>query len=116
MEAMTRVETLREALHAVQDEFLKIEKFANINTTACYKILKKHDKLLPATTCCRYYLERLHQQPWIRTDHSAVFVVQMADLFSKLRGKRTDKVSETQGNGPKISSAPPRSSGSPPKT
>lgn len=100
-EAISRVESLREALHAVQDEFLKIEKFANVNTCACYKILKKHDKLIPATVCCRYYLERLHQQPWIRADHSAVFVVQMADLFSKLRGKQAGPASDKQGNGPK---------------
>ena len=80
------VEELREALQGVNLQFLKIEKFANLNIRACYKILKKHDKLIPATVCCRYYLERLHQQPWIRNDHSAVFVVQMADLFSKLRG------------------------------
>ena len=64
-----------------------IEKFANLNTTAVYKILKKHDKLIPATTCCRYYLERLHNQPWIREDHSAVFVVQISDLFALLRGR-----------------------------
>jgi SPX domain protein involved in polyphosphate accumulation len=100
-EAISRVESLREALHAVQDEFLKIEKFANVNTCACYKILKKHDKLIPATVCCRYYLERLHQQPWIRADHSAIFVVQMSDLFAKLRGKQAGPVSDAQGNGPK---------------
>ena len=58
--AMEAVETLRDKLHEVQDAFLRVEKFANLNTTAVYKILKKHDKLLPHTTCCRYYLERLH--------------------------------------------------------
>ena len=52
-EAVERVAHLRDALHEVQREFLRIEKFANLNTTACYKILKKHDKLIPATVCCR---------------------------------------------------------------
>jgi SPX domain protein involved in polyphosphate accumulation len=53
----------------VQKEFLRVEKFANVNTTACYKILKKHDKLIPATVCCRYYMERLHASPWVTRDH-----------------------------------------------
>ena len=44
--AIETVENLRDALHAVQDDFLRIEKFANPNTTAV-KILKKHDKLIP---------------------------------------------------------------------
>ena len=48
-----RAPALRDALHDVQREFLRVEKFANLNTTACYKILKKHDKLIPATVCCR---------------------------------------------------------------
>ena len=95
------VEELREALQGVNLQFLKIEKFANLNIRACYKILKKHDKLIPATVCCLYYLERLHQQPWIRADHSAVFVVQMADLFTKLRGTRIAQASSAQGNGSK---------------
>lgn len=58
------------------------------NVKNCYQdLLSKAGKLYSyATVCCRYYLERLHQQPWIRNDHSALFVVQMADLFSKLRG------------------------------
>ena len=99
--AIETVENLRDALHAVQDDFLRIEKFANLNTTAVYKILKKHDKLIPATTCCRYYLERLHNQPWIREDHSAVFVVQISDLFALLRGKVTSGGGEAQGSGPK---------------
>lgn len=104
-EATARVAFLREALQGVQNEFLRIEKFANVNTTACYKILKKHDKMIPATVCCRYYLERLHQQPWIRTDHSAVFVVQIADLFTKLRSKKTGPANDAQGNGPKVRKA-----------
>ena len=107
--AMEAVETLRDKLHEVQDAFLRVEKFANLNTTAVYKILKKHDKLLPHTTCCRYYLERLHAQPWIRGDHSAVFVVQIADLFARLRGSGAaaaaratrDGERSAQGSGPK---------------
>ena len=90
-EATRVVDALRERLQRVQDEFLRIEKFANLNMMACYKILKKHDKLCPHTVCCRYYLERLHQLPWIRADHSSVFVVQMSDLFELLRGDRTRK-------------------------
>ena len=100
-EAVERVAHLRDALHEVQREFLRIEKFANLNTTACYKILKKHDKLIPATVCCRYYMERIHSKPWVNTDHSAVFVVQMSDLFEKLRPRRAQQASKAQGNGPK---------------
>ena len=96
-----RAAALRDALHDVQREFLRVEKFANLNTTACYKILKKHDKLLPATVCCRYYMQRLHNSPWVTADHSAVFVVQMSDLFEKLRPKVSKAPSAAQGNGPK---------------
>jgi len=102
VDATARASALRDALHGVQTEFLRVEKFANLNTTACYKILKKHDKLIPATVCCRYYMERLHNSPWVTADHSAVFVVQMSDLFEKLRPKAPSKApSAAQGNGPK---------------
>ena len=67
--AIETVENLRDALHAVQDDFLRIEKFANLNTTAVYKILKKHDKLIPATTCCRYYA-RATSQPTLDSRRS----------------------------------------------
>ena len=102
VDVAARASALRDALHDVQREFLRVEKFANLNTTACYKILKKHDKLIPATVCCRYYMERLHNSPWVTADHSAVFVVQMSDLFEKLRPKAPSKApSAAQGNGPK---------------
>ena len=114
-DAIVKITRLRDALHDVQREFLKIEKFANLNTTACYKILKKHDKLIPATVCCRYYMERLHQKPWVNADHSAVFVVQMSDLFEKLRARR--RVTGQRGDPGRRTLCEPRGSiGSPRRT
>ena len=86
-EATKVVKNLRDEVKDITDEFLRVEKFANINLTACYKILKKHDKLVPETVCCRFYLRRLHAQPWMRANHSAVFVVKAGELHAKLRGE-----------------------------
>ena len=96
-EARETVLALRKALQEINFDFLKLEKFANLNIRACYKILKKHDKLIPATVCCRYYLQRLHRQPWIRNDLSAIFVVQISDLFSALRGSPAPATSRPYG-------------------
>jgi len=45
-------------------------------------------------------MERLHTKPWVTADHSATFVVQMSDLFEKLRPRPVNSGSKTQGNGP----------------
>lgn len=64
--------------------FLKLEKFVNINYMGVHKILKKHDKMLPVP-CRRYYITRLHNQQWVKKDHSKIFV-RLGQIHSSLRG------------------------------
>eukprot|EP00899_Mesostigma_viride_P021788 jgi/Mesvir1/29610/Mv21464-RA.3 len=66
------------------DSFLSLEKFVNINYTGFYKILKKHDKLLPTIPCRQYYMSRLHNQGWITGDFSDIFV-RLSSIHSALR-------------------------------
>jgi len=70
----------------ISREFLALEKYTNLNVTALYKLLKKHDKLLPTNPCAGYRLARLHHQPWLEADHSSVFVVKLSGLHERLRG------------------------------
>ena len=64
---------LRAEAQAIGDEFLSLEKFANINYLAIHKILKKHDKCLPIP-CRRFYIMRLAGQRWVKHDYSKIFV------------------------------------------
>eukprot|EP00899_Mesostigma_viride_P008374 jgi/Mesvir1/17538/Mv08790-RA.1 len=43
-----------------------LEKFVNVSYTTFYKILKKHDKLLPNVPCRQFYMARLNQRTWLR--------------------------------------------------
>ena len=65
-------------------DFLKLEKYVNLNFTGFHKILKKHDKRLP-NPCKAFYMARLHEQAWMRDDHSDL-IVKMSTLHSILRG------------------------------
>jgi SPX domain protein involved in polyphosphate accumulation len=65
-------------------QFLKLEKFVNINFTGFHKILKKHDKRLP-NPCKAFYISRLHQQSWVRGDYSDV-IVTLSRIYSIIRG------------------------------
>lgn len=60
-----------------------------------HKILKKHDKRLP-NPCRNFYLARLHEQSWIRSDYSDILVL-MSRVYSKLRGD--DDEEEEGGEG-----------------
>ncbi|CAM9311580.1 unnamed protein product, partial [Heterosigma akashiwo] len=51
--------------------FLRLEKYVNLNITAFRKILKKHDKRLP-NPAKAFYMDRIHQQAWVRGDYSDV--------------------------------------------
>jgi hypothetical protein len=61
-----------------------LEKFVNLNFTGFHKILKKHDRRLP-NPCKNFYISRLHDQSWVRGDHSDIMVV-MSRVYSALRG------------------------------
>ena len=51
---------------AIGDSFLQLEKYVNLNYMGFHKILKKHDKMLPATPCRQFYIAHLHNQPWVQ--------------------------------------------------
>jgi len=79
---MTRIKA---RVDAKANDFLRLEKYVNLNFTGFHKILKKHDKRLPSTPCKPFYISRLHQQSWIQTDQSSI-IVAMSRLYSTLRG------------------------------
>jgi len=75
---------LQHEVDEVAENFLKLEKFVNLNFTAFHKILKKHDKRLP-NPCKAFYINRLHDQRWVRGDYSDI-IVKMSSLYSSIRG------------------------------
>ena len=83
---------LKERTKAVGKDFLKLEKYVNLNFTGFHKILKKHDKWLP-NPCKAFYLTRLHDHHWVRGDYSDV-IVSMSNIYSNLRGD--EKIEEKE--------------------
>lgn len=77
-------ETLRSEVEIAGENFLKLEKYVNLNFTGFHKILKKHDRRLP-NPCRAFYLGRLHDQSWVRGDYSDVIVI-MSRVYSAIRG------------------------------
>lgn len=75
---------LQQQVEKSGEDFLKLEKFVNLNFMGFHKILKKHDRRLP-NPCRAFYLARLHDQSWVRGDYSDV-LVSMSRVYSKLRG------------------------------
>ena len=59
-----------------------------------HKILKKHDKYIPSNPCKIFYINRMHNQSWVRGDYSDL-VVRLSSIYSKLRD---DRVSEEEKN------------------
>lgn len=59
-----------------------------VNFMAFHKILKKHDKNLPAHACKQFYINRMHNQAWVRGDYSDV-VVRLSSIYSALRNDHT---------------------------
>lgn len=66
-----------------------------------HKILKKHDKRLP-NPCQAFYINRLHEQSWIRGDYSDIMVT-MSRVYSKLRG---DEVKEAKESAKQVRTSP----------
>jgi len=83
----TVAESLRKKLEKAGEDFLKLEKYVNMNFTGFHKILKKHDKMLP-NPCKAFYTTRLHDQSWVRGDYSDVLVT-MSRVYSILREDAT---------------------------
>ena len=74
---------LKQKVEIVGENFLKLEKYVNLNVTGFHKILKKHDRRLP-NPCKAFYTRRLHDQSWVRGDYSDV-IVAMSRVYSILR-------------------------------
>jgi len=81
-------------LDRAADDFLKLEKYVNLNFTGFHKILKKHDKCLP-NPCKAFYISRLHDQNWVRGDYSDVIVI-LSRVYSAIRGDEAVKEKESE--------------------
>lgn len=81
-------DAIRDRADAAAKAFLTLEKYVNINFMAFHKILKKHDKNLPAHACKQFYINRMHNQAWVRGDYSDV-VVRLSSIYSALRNDHT---------------------------
>lgn len=84
---------LKDAVDRIGNEFLKLEKYVNLNFTGFHKILKKHDKNLP-NQCKSFYVGRMHSQAWVRGDYSDI-VVRLSKFYSELRGDHAAKENDT---------------------
>ena len=73
----------------VAQGFLRLEKYVNLNFKGFHKILKKHDKYIPSNPCKSFYINRMHNQSWVRGDYSDL-VVRLSSIYSRIR---EDKVS-----------------------
>jgi len=85
---------LQARVDAAADQFLKLEKYVNLNFTGFHKILKKHDRRLP-NPCKAFYISRLHDQNWVRGDHSDIIVI-MSRVYSAIRGDAEVKEKEAE--------------------
>ena len=88
---------IKEQIDGIGDEFLKLEKYVNLNFTGFHKILKKHDKNLP-NKCKAFYVSRMHGQAWVRGDYSDI-VVRLSGVYSTLRGDVSAKEQATDSQG-----------------
>ena len=73
-----------ELADSIADDFLRLEKYVNINFMGFHTILKKHDKYLPNNPCKAFYVSRMHAQAWVRGDYSDL-VVRLSQIYSQVR-------------------------------
>ncbi|KAG2487916.1 hypothetical protein HYH03_013496 [Edaphochlamys debaryana] len=71
------------AARRLGEEYLRLEKYVNINYTGLQKILKKHDKLIPTAPCWHFYKVFINRQPWVRGEHHDIQVT-LSRIFSQL--------------------------------
>mmetsp|Transcript_31932 Transcript_31932/g.77659 ORF Transcript_31932/g.77659 Transcript_31932/m.77659 type:complete len:721 (-) Transcript_31932:2797-4959(-) len=79
----------------IANDFLRLEKYVNINFMGFHKILKKHDKNLPNVPCKAFYVSRMHAQAWVRGDYSDL-VVRLSHIYSNLRDDHVAKENTDQ--------------------
>jgi len=77
-------EKMRKLADTIADDFLRLEKYVNLNFMGFHKILKKHDKNLPNNPCKAFYVSRMHAQAWVRGDYSDL-VVRLSQIYARLR-------------------------------
>ncbi len=90
----SQIESSRESADTIAKSFLILEKYVNINFMGFHKILKKHDKNSPQHQCKQFYINRMHNQAWVRGDYSDV-VVRLSGIYAALRD---DHVVERKDN------------------
>lgn len=83
-------EKMRKLSDTIAEDFLRLEKYVNLNFMGFHKILKKHDKNLPNNPCKAFYVSRMHAQAWVRGDYSDL-VVRLSQIYARLRD---DQVAE----------------------
>lgn len=64
-------DAIKKEVDEIGEEFLRLEKYVNLNYTGFHKILKKHDRWL-TNPCRTFYLQRLQNHNWTRGDYSDV--------------------------------------------
>lgn len=74
----------------IANDFLRLEKYVNINFMGFHKILKKHDKHVKTNPVKAFYINRLNAQAWVRGDYSDI-VVRLSNVYSAIR---KDQVAE----------------------
>ena len=84
IETMAQIDRDMDKADEIANDFLRLEKFVNINFMGFHKILKKHDKNLPNIPCKAFYVSRMHSQAWVRGDYSDL-VVRLSHIYSTLR-------------------------------
>jgi len=84
MDKSKEKEKIRKLADTIADDFLRLEKYVNLNFMGFHKILKKHDKYLPNNPCKAFYVSRMHAQAWVRGDYSDL-VVRLSQIYAKLR-------------------------------
>lgn len=80
----------------IGEDFLRLEKYVNLNFMGFHKILKKHDKYLKANPCKVFYIGRMHGQAWVRGDYSDV-VVRLSTIYSALRNDHAAEEKDQAG-------------------
>ena len=90
MDCVKDKEKIRKLADTIAEDFLRLEKYVNLNFMGFHKILKKHDKNLPNNPCKAFYVSRMHAQAWVRGDYSDL-VVRLSQIYAKLRD---DQVAE----------------------
>ncbi|KAI2496948.1 hypothetical protein MHU86_17533 [Fragilaria crotonensis] len=78
------IDTLAAETDEIAEQFLRLEKYVNINFMGFHKILKKHDKHVPGNPIKAFYVARMHGQAWVRGDYSDVVKTSTGESDSQM--------------------------------